>query len=79
MLTPKFGTEGSLICGPNLVKNPVWRRKISSEDSAEELAVVSLLPFGKGTVCADFAGLRGNVARAEETNGWISIRTWALN
>jgi hypothetical protein len=56
VLTPKFGTEGSLICGPNLVKNPVWRRKISSEDSAEELAVGSLLPFGKGTVCADFTG-----------------------
>jgi hypothetical protein len=46
------------------------------EDSAEEIAVGSLLPFGKGTVCADFAGLRGDVARAEGTNGWISIRTW---
>jgi hypothetical protein len=32
------------------------------KDSAEELAVGSLLPFGKGTVCADFAGLRGDVA-----------------
>jgi hypothetical protein len=32
------------------------------EDSAEELAVGSLLPFGKGTVCADFAGLRDDVA-----------------
>jgi hypothetical protein len=27
------------------------------KDSAEELAVGSLLPFGKGTVCADFTGL----------------------
>jgi hypothetical protein len=79
MLTPKFGTEGSLICGPNLVKIPIQRRKISSEDSAEMLAVGSLLPFGKGTVCADFAGSHGNVARAEGTNGWISIRIWALN
>jgi hypothetical protein len=79
MLTPKFGTEGSLICGPNLVKNPVQRSKISSEDSAEVLAVGSLLPFGKGTVCADFAGSRGDVARAEGMNGWISIRTWVLN
>jgi hypothetical protein len=49
------------------------------EDSAEEIAVGSLLPFGKGTVCADFAGLRGDVARAEGTNGWISIRAWAIN
>jgi hypothetical protein len=45
------------------------------KDSAEELAVGSLLSFGKGTVCADFAGLRGDVARAEGTNRWISIRT----
>jgi hypothetical protein len=36
--------------------------KFLQEDSAEELAVGSLLPFGKGTVCADFAGLRGDVA-----------------
>jgi hypothetical protein len=75
LLTPKIGTGGSLICGPNLIKNPVQRRKISSEDSAEMLAVGSLLPFGKGTVCADFAGLRGEMARVEGTNGWISIRT----
>jgi hypothetical protein len=74
LLTPKFGTGGSLICGPNLVKNPVQRGKISLEDSAEVLAVGSLLPFGKGTVCADFAGSHGDVARAEGTNGWISIR-----
>jgi hypothetical protein len=31
MLTPKFGTGGSLICGPHLVKNPVQRRKASSK------------------------------------------------
>jgi hypothetical protein len=49
------------------------------KDSAEELAVDSLLPFGKGTVCADFAGLHGDVVRAEGTNGWISIRAWAIN
>jgi hypothetical protein len=41
MLTPKIGTGESLICGPNLVTNPVQRRKISSEDSAEMLAVGS--------------------------------------
>jgi hypothetical protein len=46
------------------------------KDLAEELAVGSLLPFGKRTVRSDFAGLCGDVARAEGTNGWISIRTW---
>jgi hypothetical protein len=46
------------------------------KDSAEELSVGSLLPFGKGTVRADFAVLRGDVARVEGTNGWISIRIW---
>jgi hypothetical protein len=48
MLTPKFGMEGSLICGPNLVKNSVQRRKISSEDSAEVLAVGSCFRSAKG-------------------------------
>jgi hypothetical protein len=33
-----------------LGKNPIQRRKVSSEDSAEVLAVGSLLPFGKRTV-----------------------------
>jgi hypothetical protein len=46
------------------------------KDSAKEFAVGSLLPFGKGAVRADFAGLHGDVARAEGTNGWISIRIW---
>jgi hypothetical protein len=45
------------------------------KDSARELAVGSLLPFGRGTVCADFVGLRDDVARAEGTNGWISDHT----
>jgi hypothetical protein len=49
------------------------------KDSAEGLVVGSLLPLGKGTVCADFAGLRDDVARVEGTNGWISIRVWAMN
>jgi hypothetical protein len=79
MLTPKIGIGEGLICGPNLVKNPAQRAEDSSEDSAEMLAVGSLFPFGKRTVCADFVGLHGDVARTEETNGWISIRTWALN
>jgi hypothetical protein len=75
MLTPKIGTIEELICGPDTVMDPVRRGKISSEDSAELLAVSSFLPFGKGTVCADFAGSHGDVARAEGMNGWISIRT----
>jgi hypothetical protein len=79
MLTPKIGTGERLIFGPNLVTNPVQRGKISSEDSAEMLAIGSLIPFGKGTICADFMGSRGDVARTEGTNGWISIRAWALN
>jgi hypothetical protein len=41
MLTPKIGTGEGLICGPNLVTNPVKRKKISSEDSAKMLAVGS--------------------------------------
>jgi hypothetical protein len=45
------------------------------KDLAKALAVGSLLPFGKETVCADFAGLRDDVAQAEGTNGWISNRT----
>jgi hypothetical protein len=75
MLTPKIGTGERLICGPNLVTDPVQRGKISSEDSEEMLAVGSLFPFGKRTVCVDFAGSRGDVARAEGTNVWISIHT----
>jgi hypothetical protein len=45
------------------------------KDSAKEPEVGNLLPFGKETVCADFVGLRDDVARAEGTNGWISDRT----
>jgi hypothetical protein len=45
------------------------------KDSTKELAVGSLLPFGKESVCADFVGLRDDVAREEGTNGWISDRT----
>jgi hypothetical protein len=45
------------------------------KDSVKGLTVGSLLPFGKETVCADFAGFRDDVARAEGTNGWMSNRT----
>jgi hypothetical protein len=78
VLTPKIGTGRRLICGPNLVTNSVRQGKISSEDSAEMPAVGSLFPFGKRTVCAGFAGSRGDVARTKEKDEWIGIRTWAL-
>jgi hypothetical protein len=45
------------------------------KDSAKGFAVGSLLPFSKETVCADFARLHDDVARAEGTNGWIRNRT----
>jgi hypothetical protein len=48
--------------GPAWWKNPSRRSKVSLKDSAEELALGNLLPFGKGTICADFAGLRDDVA-----------------
>jgi hypothetical protein len=76
MSTPKSGTGRSLICGPSLVKKSVRKKEgFLQKDSAKELAVGNLLPFGRRTVCADFAGLRDDVARAEGTNGWISDRT----
>jgi hypothetical protein len=45
-----------------------WRKirpgegRFLQKDSAKGLAVGSWLPFGKETVCADFAGLRDDVA-----------------
>jgi hypothetical protein len=74
LLTPKIGTGGILICGPNLVKKSRpekegFFKKIRQRCSRSSV----LLPFGKGTVCADLAGSHGDVARAEGTNGWISI------
>jgi hypothetical protein len=73
MLTPKFGTGRSLICGPNLVKKSIRKKEgFSRKIRQKELAVGNWLPFRKETLCADFAGLRDDVARAEGTNGWIS-------
>jgi hypothetical protein len=71
LLTPKIGTGKRLICGPNLVTNPVRQGKISSEDSAEVPAVGSMFPFGKRTVCAGFAGSRADVAREERRDEWM--------
>jgi hypothetical protein len=33
--------------------------------------VGSLFPFGKGTICAGFAGSRGDVARTEGGDEWM--------
>jgi hypothetical protein len=44
------------------------------KDSAKEPTIGNLLPFGKETICADFAGLRDDVARAEGMIGWIGDR-----
>jgi hypothetical protein len=71
MLTPKIGTGRMLICGPNLVTNSIRQGKISSEDSAEMPAVGSMFSFGKRTVCAGFAGSRGDVARTEGRDEWM--------
>jgi hypothetical protein len=71
MLTPKIGTGRRLICGPNLVTNSIRQGKIASEDSAEMPTVGSLLPFGKRTVCAGFAGSRGDVAQTEGRDEWM--------
>jgi hypothetical protein len=49
-------------------------RSFLQKDSAKEAAVGNLLPFGKETVCADFAGLRDDMARAEGMIGWIGDR-----
>jgi hypothetical protein len=62
MLTPKIGTGRRLICGPSLVANSIRQGKISSEDSIKMPAVGNMSSFGKGTVCAGFSGLRGDVA-----------------
>jgi hypothetical protein len=76
VLTPKFGTRMMYGLWAQLgEKIRPGEGRFPRKDSARELAVSSLLPFGRGTVCADFAGLRDDVARAEGTNGWISNRT----
>jgi hypothetical protein len=65
--------------GPVWWKNPSGGRKVSSKKFGREACGRQLLQFGKGTVCADFAGLCDDVAREEGTNGWISLRAWAIS
>jgi hypothetical protein len=80
MLTPKIGTRKRLICGPNLVTNPVRQGKISSEDSVEVPAVGSMFPSAEGLFALDSRDcVLMCPERKEGTNGWIGIRTWALN
>jgi hypothetical protein len=71
LLTTKFGKESDLWV--RLDEESVrWKEGFSQMHSAERSAVGYLLPFGKGTVEADFVGLDGDVAQAGRTNGWIS-------
>jgi hypothetical protein len=74
LLTPKFGKVGSLTCGSNAVRNPSGRRKVSSEEFGKRVRGRQFSSVRQEDCCADFAGLRGDVARAEGTNGWISNR-----
>jgi hypothetical protein len=46
-----------------LVINSIRQEKISSEDSAKAPAVGNASSFGKRTVCAEFSGMRDDVAR----------------
>jgi hypothetical protein len=76
VLTPKIGTGRRLICGPNLITNSIRQGRTSSKDSAKMPAVGNAFSFDKRTVCAGFAGSRGDVARTKGKDGWIGIHTW---
>jgi hypothetical protein len=55
-------------------------KKISSEDSARVPVVGNAYSFGKRTVCAEFSGVRDDVARNRRkgrTDGW-TFATGAL-
>jgi hypothetical protein len=75
VLTPKFGKVRSQICGSNSVRNPSGGRKVSSDEFGRRVHGRQFASVRQGNCCADFAGLRGDVARAEGENGWISNRT----
>jgi hypothetical protein len=74
LLTPKFGKVRSLTCGSNAVRNPSGKRKVSLEEFGKRVRGRQFASVRQENCCADFAGLRGDVARAEGTNGWISDR-----
>jgi hypothetical protein len=73
MLTPKFGKVRSLTCGSNAVRNPSGRSKVSSEEFGKRVRGRQFASVRQENCYADFAGLRGDVDRAEGTNGWISV------
>jgi hypothetical protein len=75
LLTPKFGKVRSLTCGSNSVRNPSGGRKVSSEEFGRRVRGRQFASVRQENCCANFAGLHGDVARAEGTNGWISDRT----
>jgi hypothetical protein len=74
MLTPKFGKVRSLIGGSNSVRNPPGGRKVSSDGFGKGAHGRQFTSVRQGDCCADFVGLRDDVARAEGVNGWISNR-----
>jgi hypothetical protein len=74
VLTPKFGKVRSLTCGSNAVRNPSGRRKVSSEEFGKRVHGRQFASVRQENCYTDFAGLRGDVARAEGTNEWISDR-----
>jgi hypothetical protein len=74
VLTPKFGKVRSLTCGSNSVRNPSGGRKVSSERFGKRVRGRQFASVRQEDCCADFAGLHGDVARAEGTNEWIGDR-----
>jgi hypothetical protein len=80
LLTSKIGTGKRLICGPSLVTNYIRREKISLEDSVKMPMVSNACSFGKGTVCAEFSGMRDDVARMEGKDEWMDGHShWGIN
>jgi hypothetical protein len=72
LLTPKFGKESDLWVqhGEESVrKKEGFFRRIRQKSPRSAICFRR-----QENCCADFAGLRGDVARAEGTNGWISDR-----
>jgi hypothetical protein len=78
LLTPKIGTGKRLICGPSLVTKFHSVGKISSEDSVKMPAIGNTSSFGKRIVCAEFSGMRDDVARIEGKDEWMTGARWTF-
>jgi hypothetical protein len=53
------------MCGSNAVRSLSGRRKVSSEEFGKRLRGRQFASVRQENCCADFVGLRGDVARAE--------------